>query len=65
MTMIGTDHYLTGLGQLVDFNRNSPSYHGEPDHEGYFTGNVVTPRTPSRIRLFHPYGKEMASRLET
>ena len=40
--MTGTDHHLTGLGQLAEFTRNSPSHRGKPGHEGYLTQNVVT-----------------------
>ena len=39
--MTGTDHHLTGLRQLAEFTRNSPSHRGKPDHEGYLTENVV------------------------
>jgi arylsulfatase A-like enzyme len=40
--MTGTDHHLTGLGQLAEFTRNSPSYRGKPGYEGYLTQSVVT-----------------------
>ncbi|CAO3659896.1 unnamed protein product [Umbelopsis vinacea] len=42
MLMSGTDHHLTGLGQLVEFTRNSPAHQGKPGHEGYLTENVAT-----------------------
>jgi arylsulfatase len=39
--MTGTDHHLTGLGQLSEIIRNSPAHQGAPGHEGYLTQNVV------------------------
>ncbi|KAJ2964098.1 hypothetical protein NQZ79_g978 [Umbelopsis isabellina] len=42
MLLSGTDHHLTGLGQLVEFTRNSPAHQGKPGHEGYLTDNVAT-----------------------
>ncbi|CAO3694225.1 unnamed protein product [Umbelopsis ramanniana] len=42
MLMSGTDHHLTGLGQLVEFTSNSPAHQGKPGHEGYLTDNVAT-----------------------
>lgn len=42
MLMTGTDHHLTGLGQLSELIRNSPAHQGAPGHEGYLTNNVVT-----------------------
>lgn len=42
MLLSGTDHHLTGLGQLVEFTRNSPAHQGKPGHEGYLTQNVAT-----------------------
>lgn len=42
MLLTGTDHHLTGFGQLAEFVRISPSHNGQPGHEGYLTGNVVT-----------------------
>ncbi|KAJ5819610.1 arylsulfatase [Penicillium riverlandense] len=41
MLMTGTDHHLTGLGQLSELVRNSPAHQGAPGHEGYLTDNVV------------------------
>lgn len=41
MLMTGTDHHLTGLGQLSEIIRNSPAHQGAPGHEGYLTENVV------------------------
>lgn len=41
MLMTGTDHHLTGLGQLSEIIRNSPAHQGAPGHEGYLTDNVV------------------------
>jgi arylsulfatase len=41
MLMTGTDHHLTGLGQLSEIIRNSPAHQGAPGHEGYLTQNVV------------------------
>ncbi|KAF2480539.1 arylsulfatase [Neohortaea acidophila] len=41
MLMTGTDHHLTGLGQLSEFVRNSPAHQGRPGHEGYLTDKVV------------------------
>lgn len=42
MLLTGTDHHLTGLGQLSEIIRNSPAHQGKPGHEGYLTQNVVT-----------------------
>lgn len=41
MLMTGTDHHLTGLGQLSEFVRNSPAHQGKPGHEGYLNDRVV------------------------
>lgn len=41
MLMTGTDHHLTGLGQLSEMVRNSPAHQGAPGHEGYLTDKVV------------------------
>lgn len=41
MLMSGTDHHLTGLGQLVEFVRRSPAHQGKPGHEGYLTDKVA------------------------
>ncbi|KAJ5110623.1 arylsulfatase [Penicillium argentinense] len=41
MLMTGTDHHLTGLGQLSEIIRNSPAHQGAPGHEGYLTDKVV------------------------
>lgn len=42
MLMSGTDHHLTGLGQLIEFTKQSPSHWGKPGHEGYLTSNIAT-----------------------
>ena len=42
MLMTGTDHHLTGLGQLPDTMEKRPRYRGQPGHEGYMTHNVAT-----------------------
>lgn len=42
MLLTGTDHHLTGFGQLAEFVRISPSHLGKPGYEGYLTDNVVT-----------------------
>uniref|UniRef100_A0A060SYD9 ARAD1C00374p n=1 Tax=Blastobotrys adeninivorans TaxID=409370 RepID=A0A060SYD9_BLAAD len=42
MLFSGTDHHLTGLGQLVEFIQNSPAHQGKPGHEGYLTDKVAT-----------------------
>ncbi|OZJ02725.1 hypothetical protein BZG36_05104 [Bifiguratus adelaidae] len=42
MLMSGTDHHLTGLGQLVEFISRSPAHQGKPGHEGYLTENIAT-----------------------
>ena len=41
MLMTGTDHHITGLGQLSEFVRNSPAHQGRPGHEGYLNDRVV------------------------
>ena len=41
MLMTGTDHHLTGLGQLSEFVRSSPAHQGRPGHEGYLNERVV------------------------
>lgn len=41
MLLTGTDHHLTGFGQLAEFVRISPSHLGKPGYEGYLTDNVV------------------------
>ncbi|KAJ5715379.1 arylsulfatase [Penicillium malachiteum] len=41
MLMTGTDHHLTGLGQLSEIIRNSPAHQGAPGHEGYLNDKVV------------------------
>lgn len=41
MLMTGTDHHLTGLGQLSEFVRVSPSHQGQPGHEGYLLESVA------------------------
>jgi arylsulfatase A-like enzyme len=41
MIMTGTDHHLTGLGQLSEYVRASPPHQGAPGHEGYLTNKVV------------------------
>ena len=41
MLMTGTDHHITGLGQLPEFVRNSPAHQGRPGHEGYLNDRVV------------------------
>ncbi|KAI9155697.1 arylsulfatase [Paramyrothecium foliicola] len=42
MLLTGTDHHLTGFGQLAEFVRISPSHLGKPGYEGYLTENTVT-----------------------
>lgn len=42
MLLSGTDHHLTGLGQLVEFIKGSPAHQGKPGHEGYLTEKVAT-----------------------
>lgn len=49
----GTDHHLTGLGQLVEFIRNSPAHQGKPGHEGYLTDNIAT--LPEVLREYGNY----------
>ncbi|KAH8884097.1 arylsulfatase, partial [Thozetella sp. PMI_491] len=41
MLMSGTDHHLTGLGQLSEFVRMSPAHQGAPGHEGYLVDSVA------------------------
>ncbi|GES62465.1 arylsulfatase [Aspergillus terreus] len=41
MLMTGTDHHITGLGQLSEFIRSSPAHQGKPGHEGYLNDRVV------------------------
>ncbi|KAH7026650.1 arylsulfatase [Microdochium trichocladiopsis] len=41
MLLTGTDHHLTGLGQLPEFIARSPSHSGKPGHEGYLNDHVV------------------------
>lgn len=41
MLMTGTDHHLTGLGQLSEFVRMSPAHQGQPGHEGYLVDSVA------------------------
>jgi arylsulfatase A-like enzyme len=41
MLLTGTDHHLTGFGQLQEFVVRSPSHFGKPGYEGYLTDNVV------------------------
>ena len=40
--MTGTDHHLTGLGQMVELIMGAPVYKGKPGHEGYLTEHVAT-----------------------
>lgn len=42
MLMTGTDHHLTGLGQLSEYVRNVPAYQGKPGHEGHLLESMVT-----------------------
>lgn len=42
MLMSGTDHHLTGLGQLNEFIRGSAAHKGKKGHEGYLTSNIAT-----------------------
>ena len=39
--MSGTDHHLTGLGQLAEFVRGSPAHQNQPGHEGYLLPSVA------------------------
>ena len=41
MLMSGTDHHLTGLGQLPEFIRGSPAHQNQPGHEGYLLPSVA------------------------
>ena len=40
--MTGTDHHLTGLGQMVELIMHSKVHKGKPGHEGYLTEHVAT-----------------------
>lgn len=40
--MTGTDHHLTGLGQMVELIMGAPVYKGQPGHEGYLTEHCAT-----------------------
>ncbi len=40
--MSGTDHHLTGLGQLIEFTRSSPAHQQQPGHAGYLRSNIAT-----------------------
>uniref|UniRef100_A0A060T3J8 ARAD1A16236p n=1 Tax=Blastobotrys adeninivorans TaxID=409370 RepID=A0A060T3J8_BLAAD len=42
MLMSGTDHHLTGLGQLAEFVNRSRAHQGKPGHEGYLTERIAT-----------------------
>lgn len=42
MLMSGTDHHLTGLGQLIEFTRSSPAHQQQPGHAGYLRSNIAT-----------------------
>lgn len=41
MLMSGTDHHITGLGQLQEFTRHSPAHRGQKEREGYLHERVV------------------------
>lgn len=41
MLMTGTDHHLTGLGQLPEYIALSRAHQGAPGHEGYLNERVV------------------------
>lgn len=41
MLLTGTDHHITGLGQLPEFIERSPSHSGQPGHEGFLNDRVV------------------------
>lgn len=41
MLMTGTDHHLTGLGQLPEYISRSRAHQGAPGHEGYLNERVV------------------------
>lgn len=55
MLMSGTDHHLTGLGQLVEFTKNSPAHQGKPGHEGYLTNKVATLPEVLRDSGYHTF----------
>ena len=42
MLLTGTDHHLTGLGQMAEFLIDSPIHQGKPGHEGYLNKSVAT-----------------------
>ena len=42
MLLSGTDHHITGLGQLAEYTRHSPAHQGKAGHEGYLTDNIAT-----------------------
>ncbi|GFG11200.1 arylsulfatase [Aspergillus lentulus] len=41
MLMTGTDHHLTGLGQMPEYIALSRAHQGAPGHEGYLNERVV------------------------
>ncbi len=53
MLMSGTDHHLTGLGQMVEHLMNSPAHQGKPGHEGYLNDSIATLPEILRNRGYH------------
>ncbi|KAK8195571.1 arylsulfatase [Phyllosticta capitalensis] len=41
MLLSGTDNHIAGLGQMAEFVRNRPEYHGRPGYEGYLNFRVA------------------------
>ncbi|KLU91288.1 hypothetical protein MAPG_09809 [Magnaporthiopsis poae ATCC 64411] len=42
MLLTGTDHHLTGFGQLAEFIKMSESHSGKPGHEGFLNDRAAT-----------------------
>ncbi|KAF2089292.1 putative arylsulfatase [Saccharata proteae CBS 121410] len=41
MLLSGTDNHIAGLGQMNEYMRNKPEYHGKPGYEGYLNFRVA------------------------
>lgn len=60
MLLTGTDHHLTGLGQMAEFLIDSPIHQGKPGHEGYLNERVAT--LPEVLRADGGYHTMMAGK---
>ncbi|KAK8165409.1 putative arylsulfatase [Phyllosticta citrichinensis] len=41
MLLSGTDNHIAGLGQMAEFTKTRPEYHGRPGYEGYLNFRVA------------------------